>query len=129
MSDFRNTLKLSNNGEDSLLVQNIFNKDVNITANKEKNINFNAKSFSFKNNQGLVISDIVSEFFDVKNSIELQKEKIDTFLEDLTNDNNVNTLKELLTKINNDNNTLLSRITSIENVINEITDSNGLPSN
>jgi hypothetical protein len=123
---FRNTLKLSNNENDSLLVQNQKDKDVTISASSEKKINFNAKAVSFKNNQGLVISDVVSEFFDMKNSIDLQRNRIDVFLEEITNDSSVNTLTELIMKINNENQQLSTRIENIANVLNELTNTNNL---
>ena len=123
---FRNTLKLSNNENDSLLVQNQKDEDVNISASSSKKINFNAKAVSFKNNQGLVISDVVSEFFDMKNSIDLQRNRIDVFLEEITNDSSVNTLTELIMKINNENQQLSTRIENIANVLNELTNTNNL---
>ena len=123
---FRNTLKLSNDENDSLVVQNQLDNDIQILANSEKKINFNAKAVSFKNNQGLIISDVVSEFFDMKNSIDLQRNRIDVFLEEITNDSSVNTLTELIMKINNENQQLSTRIANIANVLNELTNTNNL---
>ena len=74
----------------------------------------------------MVISDVVSEFFDMKNSIDLQRNRIDVFLEEITNNSSVNTLTELIMKINNENQQLSTRIENIANVLNELTNTNNL---